>query len=572
MEKKQAWIADREVSICIWESNSVRGEYMNPHAALQPNVFRYSLRQMKAYMRMLKQMGYTGVQLMDCCYSWHLYGSAEAFHEAMIRMMQAAQSEGLKITLWVWAALFEGHGWCDPEAAYEPEAGYTAYTDPKVRAFFEKYYSFYAELAPYVDMLIGHYFDPGRLTNNDDIIAYFKLLAGKFRAVKPDVKLCVDTWGCPEGYPEALAASDIGDCIILEQPSPSAWPGDSRAKFRQRLKDNGFQVGMWGWYTCEYETDQRAAMYVNNHVLKDRYQAIRAEGDHVLKPVYWSEMDAGHLYNIFSLYAAGQLLIDPDRDPDELLRECVNKIWRGDMAEGMYNALKVIEDVRSGDRWETYWWNCKGFRWGTGDNESDLARIEEGMRWVQKASEDMDAQSAELSMPFAPWVIAKLILPHLEQMRLMCEFKRGMAKLEERLAAGEQPENLYHDLKTLLRPMPDFNTWVGDFLEVEQIEQYRIVGAFCKKTGLPVPKNPERWRVFREHALELVASRQRGKNEPIPFRASDIAMWYFAFSMEEALTMLDELEKDGFVEYVGDGKYKLTHWEDYRFHFDVTRF
>ena len=571
-ERKRPWIPNREVSLCPWESNGVRGDYTNPYAALQPNIYRYSARQMDAYMKMLVQMGYKGVQFIDSCYSWHLYGSAEAFHDALIRMVRAAKAVGLKTTLWVWAAFFGGHAWCDPEAVYVPSGEHTAYTDPKVRACFEKYYDLYAELAPYTDMLIGHYFDPGMLKNNEDIIAYFKLLAGKFRAVNPDVRLCVDTWGCPEGYPEALAASDLGNCLILEEPSPSAWPGDSRMRFRQRLKDNGFQVGMWGWYTCEYETDQMAAMYVNGHVLKERYLAIRAEGDHVLKPVYWSEMDAGHLYNIFSLYVAGQLLIDPDGDPDALLWECVEKIWRGDVASGVYGALKAMEDIRSGDSWETYWWRCGKFRWGTGDDASDLARVEEGLRWLEKAAEDRDAASAELSLPFAPWVLAKLILPHMEQMRLLLEFKKGMRALEKRRAEGANRDELYRGLKALMRPIPDFNTWVGNFLQIEQREQYRLARAFCREADIPLPQSPERRQAIRTHALEKLAVHQRGREEPYLFDSEVISEWYIAYPPEEALSLMEELERDGFIEYAGEGRYRLTHWRDYRFDFDVTRF
>jgi hypothetical protein len=120
MVEKLAWIPEREASLCPWESNGVRGDYMNSQAALQPNIYRYSQRQMAAYMRMLRQMGFTGVQFIDSCYSWHLYGSAEAFHDALIRMMRAAREAGLKTSLWVWAAFFGGHAWCDPEAVYEP--------------------------------------------------------------------------------------------------------------------------------------------------------------------------------------------------------------------------------------------------------------------------------------------------------------------------------------------------------------------------------------------------------------------------------------------------------------------
>lgn len=568
------WIPQREVSLCPWESDQIRGNYVNPYASLIPNIYRYSQRQMTAYMEMLRRMGYTGVQFIDSCYSWARYGSPEAFHEAMIRMMKAAREAGLKVSLWVWAAFFGGHGWSDPEAVYEPQEGYTAYTDPKVHAFFEKYYDLYAQLAPYVDMLIGHYFDPGMLTSNEDIIAYFKLLAGKFRAANPDVRLCVDTWGyvygTGQGYAEALAHSDLGDCLILEQPSPDAWPGDSRAQFRRDLQKNGFQVGMWGWYTCEYETDQLASMYVNGHVLKDRYQAIRAEADHVMRPVYWSEMDAAHLYNLFSLYSAAQLLIDPERDPDALLREIADMIWQGADADGMYDALKLIQEVRSGDRWDTYWWTRPDFRWGTGDNAADLHRAKEALQALGALAEKRDLESVSLPLPFKPWVLAKMILPHLEQIRLLCVFKEEMNRLRALRDGGANGDYLYRQLAELLRPVPDFNTWVGNFLQIEQREQYRMARAFCEETGIPMPKNPVRREMLRRNAIETMAMFQRGVQEPVLFDSSSISFGYLAYPKEESLELMEEMYADGVIEYVGEGKYRLTNWESHRFGFDVT--
>lgn len=571
---RNPWIPAREVSLCPWESDQIRGNYVNPYASLVPNIYRYSERQMDTYMNMLRQMGFTGVQFIDSCYSWARYGSPEAFHEAMIRMMKAARRAGLKVSLWVWAAFFGGHGWTDPNAVYDPQPGYTAYTDPKVHAFFEKYYNIYAELAPYVDMLIGHYFDPGMLKNNDDIIAYFKLLASKFRAVNPDVRLCMDTWGytygTEQGYAEALAQSNLGDCLILEQPSPAAWPGNSRAEFRSDLKKNGFQVGMWGWYTCEYETDQMAAMYVNGHVLKDRYQAIRSEADHVLHPVYWSEMDAGHLYNLYSLYSAAQLLIDPDRDPDELLREVVGMIWQGEDADTMYDTLKLIQEVRSGDRWDTYWWQQPDFRWGTGDNTSDLRRAEDALQRVSVLAEKRNLESVSLSLPFKPWVLAKLTLPHIEQIRLLCRFKDEIRQLSALHAAGATADQLYRKMSDILKPVPDFNTWVGNFLQIEQREQYRIANEFCKKVGIPLPKNPVRRDMLRRNAIETIAMFQRGMQEPYLFNSSTISFDYLAYPKDESIELIEEMYQDGVIEHVGDGKYRLTNWESHRFGFDVT--
>lgn len=568
--QKHPWIPQREVAICPWETDKIRGDYTNPHASLLPNIYRYSRRQMAQYMRMLRQMGFTGVQFLDSCYSWNRYGSPEAFHDALIRMMTAAHEEGLQTSLWVWGAFFNGHGWCDPDVVYTPAPGNTSFADPKVRACFERYYDLYAELAPYTDRLIGHYFDPGCLTETADIIAYFKLLRDKFRLQNPNVRLAMDTWGSPDGYAEALANSDLRDCLLMEHPSAEYWPCERRVRFRETARKNGFPVGVWGWYTCEYETDQMSAMYVNAHVLQNRYLAVRAEADHVMSPAYWSEMDAGHLYNLFSLYCAGQFLMDPERDPDLLLREIVEMIWQGDSADAMYNALQLIERIRSGDRWETYWWTSPEFRWGTGDLQKDLADIEACFPAVERVAQDRAASSVRLALPFDPWVLAKLILPHLEQMRLLCVFQCNMRTLEEQLAAGASPDALYRGLDEILTPIPDFNTWVGDFMQIERREQYRIARDFCARAGIPVPFCASRFEELRCWALEKASVFQRGLAEPFLFDSSFVSEGYLAYPKEEAIRVMDSLYRDGHVLYQGNGRYILTRWQDYRFDFEVA--
>ena len=469
--------------------------------------------------------------------------------------------------MWVWSSSFGGHGWHDPDAKYAADEGYTAFTDPGVRKTFEKYYDIYAELAPYVDMLVGHFFDPGLLRDYNDIISYMKLLESKFKAKNPAVRMAVDTWGSPADYPEVLAGSNLGSYLLLEQPSPDAWPGDSRAVFRRRLRENGFKVGIWGWFTAEYETDQLASMYVNGHVLRERYLKIKDEGDHELPVAYWSEMEAYHLLNAFSIYCAAQLLIDPYRNPDELLREAVEGIWSGASADSMYFILKTIEDIRSGSGWDTYWWTKPKFRWGTGDVGDDLARINECISKAERLVLHKDA-SVRFALPFEPWVYVKLIMPHLEQMRLLAEFKLDMEKLEKYLAEGRSADFLYRELDGILCPIPDFNTWVGNFLQIERREQYKIANDFCKRAGIPVPVKSARLADQRKYALEKAAMFQKGKDAPFLFDSSFISESYYAYDKYEAVMVMESLYRDKLLSYEGEGRYKLSNWRDYRFNFD----
>lgn len=52
--KENPWIAEREVTICPWEPNKVRGDYTNPYASPITNIYRYSAERMRAYIKMFK--------------------------------------------------------------------------------------------------------------------------------------------------------------------------------------------------------------------------------------------------------------------------------------------------------------------------------------------------------------------------------------------------------------------------------------------------------------------------------------------------------------------------------------
>ena len=99
-------------------------------------------------------------------------GSAEAYHDRLRLFTRALRANAQDVTLWVWAAQFDGFGWVDPSVTYAPSAGRSAFDDPAVRATFEKYYDGYAELAPDVDLLITHFYDPGMLKDRADVFAY----------------------------------------------------------------------------------------------------------------------------------------------------------------------------------------------------------------------------------------------------------------------------------------------------------------------------------------------------------------------------------------------------------------
>ena len=186
---------------------------------------------------------------------------------------------------------------------------------------FEKYYDHYARLAPLVDRVFGHFYDPGLLTDQEDVFQYMRLLEGKFKASNPAIRMGIDFWAAGPDYLQQLIDHGFQDYLLLENGMPLVNPPGVMEKRHRQAQALGLELGVWGWYVTEYETDQMASMYVNGHVLRDVYHRIRRDGHQIHPIAYWSEMEAHHLNNIYSMYVASQLLWNPDRDSHDILRE-----------------------------------------------------------------------------------------------------------------------------------------------------------------------------------------------------------------------------------------------------------
>jgi hypothetical protein len=178
----------------------VRGVFVNPYADERMNIWQYSGPQIAQYVEMYDWFGFSGIQLMETSYSYGILGSVEAFHARLKEFASAARRNGQNVSLWVWAAEFSHFNWIDPDVTYIPSSGHSAFNDPRVRKVFDKYYDAYAELAPYIDRLMGHFYDPGNLRDQSDVFNYMRLLESKFRARNPNIKMAIDMWAGNPDY------------------------------------------------------------------------------------------------------------------------------------------------------------------------------------------------------------------------------------------------------------------------------------------------------------------------------------------------------------------------------------
>ena len=199
------WIPCREATVCTWKTDYNRGYIGNMTASLLTDFASLSNRQLSDYAEMLKTCGFTGAQVTDIAAAWRASGSWETVHDRYKIFADELHKRGMTFTLWVWAANFTGHGWIDETVAYRnTDPAQPAWKDPRVWAAFNKYYDIYADMAPWTDRVIAHFFDPGNLTDMESILTFTKLLADKFRAKNPAVKVGIDTWGAPADYPAEL--------------------------------------------------------------------------------------------------------------------------------------------------------------------------------------------------------------------------------------------------------------------------------------------------------------------------------------------------------------------------------
>jgi len=554
------WIAEREWTVCPWVPQNVRGVFSNPFADNRMNIWNYSDRQFADYVAMYDSFGYSGVQLMETSYSYSVFGSPEAFQSRQKELAKYARENGQNVSLWVWAAEFNGHGWVDPDLTYKPAAGRSAFDDPDVRRGFEKYYDLYAGLAPYVDRLIGHFYDPGRLTDRKDVFRYMRLLEQKFKAKNPQVRMAIDSWGVSHDYLQDLIANGFTNYELLEMSMPSLFKPGQRESFHEEAKRLGLKLGIWGWYTTEYETDQLASMYVNARVLQDFYRKMRAGALKIHPVAYWSEMEAHHLNNIYSMYAASQLLWNPDRDTGEILAELTEGIWGPVNGPRVLEAVKLIEDVRSGPTWETYWWRQPGYRPDSGTSAEDLARTEGAISTLERMKTDA-AFVPKFPLPFPPETLLRLMLPHLRQIRDFARFRVDLAEVRRAIAQGLSKEEASRRLSAIWKPIPDYDTWIGTFGQPEERMQSILLQKVADEAGFKLEEPV--WLRARDagRLLQKLQFMQRAQRGELQFAAGQ--MNEFFWPAPRFQSRLELLVGEGAIEKVGADRYRLVNWSDF---------
>lgn len=529
---EKPWMIEREYThITCWVPSRGRGTPIptNPNVDNRVDTNLFTDEQLSQYAAMFDWFGFSGVQLFEGCSSYVHHKSPDAYHRWEKVYAQAAKENGQNISIDLWAAEFQGWGWNDPDVVYTLQKGKDelemtgglrsgessteayglqtkngAFDDPKVRKAFEKAYDIYAEMAPFVDRVVTQIYDPGKLKKPGDIVQAMRLLETKFKQKNPSIKMTINGWFVPKDVLEALAEAGFKDFTLTS--CPSEVPAARRTEFHEWGKKRELNLGMWSWHLAEIETDGIPAMHVNAQLYKRFCQQMK---DGVLKihPItYWSEMEGYHLNNVFTMYAASQLLWNPDGDPHEILGEVCEGIFGGRNGNKVLAAVELIQDCRSGPKWETYWWSNPEYRQGTADPKEDLRRADESIAALEGMQLDV-AFVPKFPLPVSSATFVDLMLPHLKQIRALAAFRVEMNRIREAAAQGATKEQLVEMVTKAWQPIPWYNVWMGTFGLPECEAQERIVRCLSKDLNLQIA-DPE-WYTKRD----AVVKKKRG--EPV---------------------------------------------------------
>ncbi|MDE6639943.1 MAG: hypothetical protein K2K63_05425 [Acetatifactor sp.] len=561
VSEQEPWIEEREAIITLWNVNWSGGIYLDNAVSVKNNVMYFTEDQLYEYVKMMKYCGFTGIQVTDMCAAWAGLGSWQAVHEKIRMMADAAHSLDMKFTLWVWGAEFSGYGWADDTVVFHVDGDY-AYNSEEVVAVFEKYYNIYADLADCCDRLIGHYYEPGNLNTAEEIAYFAGMLRDKFHAVNPDIDFGISCW--VDVYDKDIFINELGNDITLYEQGYRDDPERQYTGFRTAIQNYGCRLGTWAWGAIEMEIDQLAQMNFNLDYVRSIYQTAR-NYDAIAKPEYWSEMDSYHILNVFSLYCAGHMLINPDVPDETLLSELSAAVVGEQYAEAFTEMLNIIQDARTGSSRDTYIWSNENYILKSVDYPAQdiLTRCEECIPILQEMI-DTGLESYSLPCPISLNEVLRMMMPHLQQIKSFAEFRIALAELETAYAGGADAETLTARLSEIAEPIKSYNTVVGCWGQVEARAQHEMVTDFCERTGMEVPQNAAFRANRKMHIYMQMTTAQMGKKEP---HYESNYQWGYAYG-EETAELIDELVEEGLFIRKEDGSFYLADWENYIYHFN----
>jgi len=330
----------------------------DPYVANTPAIQRkyvyqlWPLKRIYRYIDMLAEFGFNSVMLMDLAEDYACMGfrlSPREWGEKLNAISDYARSKGMSRTLFVW-----GSGAVDPNTDKNALLGWTFWHPcPCVKGgneALDRHYRAQAMHAPHFDHFITHWGDPGgcrggKCTFKTTMELHNRMLAA-FRKKNPDIASTFSLWAMhmPDfggKWPGYESVDTVLKAGILPADVGVAMHGRFRLSEARAIVATRRRAGVWAWYLADDEV--MPSMHVHTKVMGEYFNSLPAEASRL---VSWHTVDSNcHLLNVPGLYVGAQLLIDPSRNADSLLREFCDRAF-GKAGEGFAAGLLAIARTR----------------------------------------------------------------------------------------------------------------------------------------------------------------------------------------------------------------------------------
>jgi len=170
----------------------------------------------------------------------------------------------------------------------------------------------------------------------------------------------------------------------------------------------------------------------------------------------------------------------------------------------------------------------------------------------------------KVPLPFPPSTFVELMMPHLKQIRAFAEFRIEFRDVEAALKTGTSKDELSRRITQAWRPIPEYNTWVGSFGQIERRMQEIKLREAAATAGIKL--TPPDWLRHEEadRLLQAIQQAQSQEQAEWRFRIEDVRGFLWVGKFKDKIDEgLQTLIADGRVEKVGEDTYRLAEWENY---------
>lgn len=396
---------------------------------------RWPLAQLEAYVDMLNAFGYNSIQIHDL---WENYkmgklADPQTWRKKVLHVFKYARQLGMRTTLFVWG-----------NSPYDYRDGRhyrnANWYDPKQREILERYHDYQAaEYAPHIDHVLTHWGDPGGCLEGPNTIEtaqeIHNAIVGKFKAKNQKVEdsfslwaLNSDDYGKWKGYKDETTILDSG---ILPQETMLALGARYHDRAAKAIVNAGRKVGVWIWYLADHEI--RPSLHVHHRRIGQYFNNLPSGAGDLLE---WHSMESNsHTLNVWNLYVAAQLMINPKLDADDLLCEFVEKAFGKENREGVLNALNAIAFTRCVKDYDYGFVekvfdgipNIPAYSVPVGENhpDTDLGMLKEALKGLEKVS-IRNLHTPEFPMVISPQALVQEIGVHLQSMVSLAHFRKAV--------------------------------------------------------------------------------------------------------------------------------------------------